>query len=170
MRCCFGQEYFLLGFSYKSTALIEWALLAKQMRITQFAELPAKSMGLYHFNLLLGTWNTLKAQTGTVASHQILNQIQFKEKDFSVFPVSRLMGIPFTSFAQDCTRERFNTGNASLKEGPEVFYCISHTSFSSKTDDCCRQGLRDTVLRQKYKSASHVFTRGAAVHPSLKSN
>lgn len=133
-------------------------------------ELPAKSMGLYHFNLLLGTWNTLKAQTGTVASHQILNQIQFKEKDFGVFPVSRLVGIPFTSFAQDCTRERFNTGDASLKEGTEVFYCISHTSFSSKTDDCCRQGLRDTVLRQKYKSASRVFIRGAAVHPSLKSN
>lgn len=133
-------------------------------------ELPAKSMGLYHFNLLLGTWNTLKTQTGTVASHQILNQIQFKEKGFGVFPVSRLVGIPFTSFAQDCTRERFNTGDASLKEGTEVFYCISHTSFSSKTDDCCRQGLRDTVLRQKYKSASRVFTRGAAVRPSLKSN
>ena len=81
-------------------------------------------MGLYPCSPLLGIWSTLKTQAEAVASHETLNQIQFKEKDLDMLPVSRLVGIPFASFTQDCTRERFNTGDASLKEGLKAFYCI----------------------------------------------
>lgn len=80
--------------------------------------------GTLSCSALLGTWSTLKTQAEAVASHQTLNQIQFKEKDLDVLPVSRLLGNPFAWLTQDCTRERFNTGDASLKEGLKAFYCI----------------------------------------------
>lgn len=81
--------------------------------------------GLYPCRPLTGTWGTLKTQSEAVAFHQTWNQIQLKEKGPNMLPVCRLVGIPFTWFAEGCSRERFSTGEASLKEGLKGFYCIT---------------------------------------------
>lgn len=111
------------------------------MSITQFTEFPVTAVGLYPWSPLIGMWSTLKTQAEAVASHQTLNQIQFKEKGLDMLPVSKLVGIPFAWFTQDCPRERLNAGDASLKDSKHfIVLPWTHATFSGKTAECCGQG------------------------------
>lgn len=104
--------------------LFDLTLLAKQMSITSHS-LEFSVIGLYPCSPLIGTWGTLKTQAEAVVFHRTLNQIQLKEKGLDMLPVCRLVGIPFAWFTQGCPRERFSTGELSLKEGLKAFYYIT---------------------------------------------
>lgn len=90
-----------------------------------YREFCVTRVGLYPCSLLRGTQSTLRTQAEAVASHQTFNQIQFKEKSLDMLPVSRLVGIPFAWFTQDCPRERLNTGDVSLQEGLKALHCVT---------------------------------------------